>query len=91
MPNGQSMIGAAGTMVLDVSKALGGEIQPSVLQHQKHLESRRAHLESLLGDSHQSDVREMIAELSTSIEALTVVAGYLPEAAEGAAKIEARL
>lgn len=91
MPNGQSVIGTAREMTLSVAKALRDDIHPSMVEHIKHLESRKAHLESLLRDSNQSDVREMIAELDASIDALKAAAALVLDAADKATTIEARL
>jgi len=91
MPNGTSVIGTAREMTLSVAKALRDDIHPSMVEHLKHLESRKAHLEALLRDSNQSDVREMLAEVNAAIDALKIAMGLVMDGADKSAKIEARL
>jgi len=90
MPNGQSVIGAAGTMTLSVAKGLK-ETHVRMQEFLKHLESRKAHLEVLLRDSHQSDVKALIAEVNAAIDALKQTMTQVHDASDRAVKIEARL
>lgn len=90
MPNGQSVIGAAGAMTLSVAKGLQ-ETHERMQEFVQHLESRKAHLEALLRDSHQSDVASMLAEVNAAIDALKQAMSQVHDASERATKIEARL
>lgn len=90
MPNGRSMIGAAAEMTLSVAKGLG-DTHASMQEYLQHLQNRKAQLEALLQDSHQDDVREMIAEVDAAIDALKISMNQVQEGADRATKIEARL
>jgi methyl-accepting chemotaxis protein len=89
MPNGKSLLSSAQEMTLTVGKKLY-EIKGSIEEFIKHLEARKAYLESLLDGSHQDDVAAMIAEIESAIAALKQAMEQIDEAAQQASKIEAR-
>jgi hypothetical protein len=90
MPNGQSLIGTAGTMTLGVAQGLA-DTHTSMQEYLTHLERRKAHLEGLLRDSKQADVRAMIAEVDAAIAALKQAMAHVQDGSGRAKAIEARL
>jgi len=90
MPNGQSVITTAQTMMASVSNGIQ-TILDSANEHLAHIERRKAHLETLLHGSHTEAAAKMFAALDAAIAALKKCITALDGQPQNAAAIEARL
>jgi uncharacterized protein Yka (UPF0111/DUF47 family) len=90
MPAGKSKIGNISTRTLSVAKGLT-EIHDRMQEFLKHLESRKAHLEALLADTHQDDVAALLAAVTAAIDKLQKAMELVQQGIEAAKKVEARL